>query len=521
MPATKKSTIVPILAAIIATGCTTQNTQAPAQVSNYSASELESRYEVLAQRERAIARKEAELQQNSYAVPAVQRQNPASTSQQSDLLPTTGAPGECYARVWVEPTYKDKMERILVKEASSRVEVIPASYRTVVEDVLVSEASSYIETIPATYETLSEDKLVDAGGRTWKVELDKHAAPASQELLDAASSHGINLDQAMPGQCFHEHFLAAQFETKQEQIVSQEAYDVVNVQEAEYRWVEKQVLVSEASTRIEPVPAVYETVIDRVIDVPAHTIWKKGKGPIQKLDAATGEIMCLVEIPSTYKEVSRTVLVSPATTRVIDIPAVYETINVKELAQEAREIRTTVPAEYETVSIRSKIAEPTFVWHEVHDKSMHRSTRTGNRICLTEQPARYETVTRRVVKSPAATKTIEIPAKYKAVPVQKLVTAASQNTIAIPAEYDTISRKEIDKDGFMEWRSILCETNMTHNTITDIQRALQQQGHNPGKIDGVIGEGTIKAVNAFQEANQLPIDKYINMQTIQALGVSI
>ena len=73
----------------------------------------------------------------------------------------------------------------------------------------------------------------------------------------------------------------------------------------------------------------------------------------------------------------------------------------------------------------------------------------------------------------------------------------------------------------MEWRSILCETNMTTSTIGDIQRALMQRDYNPGRVDGVIGSETMGAVNAFQRDNGLPTDKYINMETIKALGVDL
>jgi hypothetical protein len=50
---------------------------------------------------------------------------------------------------------------------------------------------------------------------------------------------------------------------------------------------------------------------------PATMVWKKGRGPIQRVDDATGEIMCLVEEPAVYKDVTRTVVKTPATTQVI------------------------------------------------------------------------------------------------------------------------------------------------------------------------------------------------------------
>jgi hypothetical protein len=47
----------------------------------------------------------------------------------------------------------------------------------------------------------------------------------------------------------------------------------------------------ETGAREQGAPAVYETVKEKVVDRPAYTVWKKGTGPIQKVDYATGEIM--------------------------------------------------------------------------------------------------------------------------------------------------------------------------------------------------------------------------------------
>jgi hypothetical protein len=321
--------------------------------------------------------------------------------------------------------------------------------------------------------------------------------------------------------CFHEHYMPARYEQKGESVLVAEAYEVVETIPAEFRWVEKRILVKEASTRMEQVAAQYETVTEEVVDVPAHTIWKKGVGPIQKIDEATGEIMCLVEVPATYKTLTKRVLVSPAAARTVDIPAEYKTVRVKELVSEAKEVRTQVPAKYKDVQVTQKVADVEFVWHEVHNDEHPKATRTGNKICLTATPAEYETVSRRVVVSPASTQRVDIEAKYETMNVTKLVSETKELRTEIPAEFETVSLSRIDKDGFMEWRPILCETNMTRSTISDLQQALASKGYNPGKIDGVVGVDTIKAVNAFQNDNNLPTDKYINIETVKALGVDL
>ena len=53
----------------------------------------------------------------------------------------------------------------------------------------------------------------------------------------------------------------------------------------------------------------------------------------------------------------------------------------------------------------------------------------------------------------------------------------------------------------------------------DIQRALKDAGHDPGPIDGRIKAKTMSAVNSFQTAKSLPVDNYLNIETVKALGV--
>lgn len=508
-------------AAIALSACSsTQNTET---VSRISPEELEQRNQQLVEKEKALAKQEAELseQKRQLALQQNSGSNPPSDDNDEELLPPDAKSGECYARVWVEPTYQSYTESVLVKESSQRIEVIPAKYQTVSETVQEKPASYKIQSIPAKYSTVSERKLVRPASQQWLIDSHPSSAPASNDLLKAAQAHGIDLDAARPGMCFHEHYHPAKYETVKESVLVREAYDVINTSPAEFRWVEKKVLVKEQSSRLEQIPAQYETVSEQVVDVPAHTVWKKGTGPIQKIDEATGEIMCLVEVPATFKTVTKRVLKSPATTKEVVIPAEYKTIRVKELVSEASETKRRVPAKYEDVAVTKMVSDVSFTWHEVHNRDLPARTRTGNKICLTETPAQYETIKKTVVVEDAKTKQIEIPASYKTIQVTKLVSAAQEKRHTIPAEYKTVHLSKINQEGYMEWRSILCETNMTTTTIRDIQNALRDQGYDPGKIDGVVGRKTMKAVNDFQSDNDLPSDKYINIDTVKALGVKL
>ncbi|MBF0370064.1 MAG: peptidoglycan-binding protein [Magnetococcales bacterium] len=514
----RKNTGIPLVLALAATlsGCATTAEQAALE------SQLQNEIAVLKQEQAALTAKTQaaeEAEQAALERTALADSRIAQLSGVDLLLPPSAKSGECYARIWAEPVYKTKEVEVLVREAGEKVHTVPAEYICSDETVLVKEASTKLVPVPAVYGTHEETIMTQEASQLWKTGLDKNDPPANVALLAAAKDHGIDLDAAVPGTCFHEHYRPAQFTTESKQVLKAEASENVDVSAAQFRMEQQTVLVKEASTKLIAVPAVYETIEESVLDVPAHTIWKKGTGPIQKIDEATGEIMCLVDVPATYKTITKRILKSPATTKTVEIPAQYKTIMVSRLAESAKASHTEIPAEYNTVSITKKVSEHSFVWHEIHNRDEPRKTRTGNKICLTETPAKYKTVTRRVVEIPATTKEINIPAKYQTEEVCKLVTPASETRTVIPAEYKTVSYQEIAQEGRMEWRPILCETNTTPDVIRKLQTSLQEKGYYDGPIDGIIGVLTIRGLNGYQQANNLPTDRYLNLETLKNLGI--
>ncbi len=339
-------------------------------------SSTDKKSKLLENKEADLLARAAELDRRESLLAAQAQATPTKVAAGSnygagDLLPPTAKPGQCFTRLWVAPRYDTVTERILVEEASERVEIIPAKYETVKKRILVSEASEKLVTVPATFKTVKE-----------------------------------------------------------------------------------RVLVKAATKRLVQVDAVYEDVTERVIDKPAHTTWKKGTGPIQKIDETTGEIMCLVDVPASFKTVKKRILKKPASTKVVEIPAVYSTVD------------------------------------------------------------------KRVTATPPTTRKIAVPAEYKTVDVTNELSPPKERRIKVPAKYATVTKRKLVKDGMLDWREILCDTNMTRGRITQIQQALLKAGHNPGPIDGVVGGDTMKAVNAFQRKKGLPVDQYLNIATVKALGVS-
>lgn len=185
---------------------------------------------------------------------------------------------------------------------------------------------------------------------------------------------------AKPGECFARVLVPEQHRTEALNVlVSPEGNRVVTTQPKYARMTEK-VLISEASKRyeitpatykkvkerilvapeqrvLEPVEAKYKTVSERVEVRPAYQVWKSGRGPIEKLDEATGEIMCLVTIPAVYKNLQKQVVMSPATTKTIVIPAKYETVTKTVVDKPAMTREVIIPAKYGTLQV-SKLVQP-------------------------------------------------------------------------------------------------------------------------------------------------------------------
>lgn len=503
-----------ILTGLAAIGCSSTSTEIQKPNSGATLAELKERESQLKQREIALQRQIAQQQKE-------QNKQDKEKTVDNSLLPPKAKAGECYVRIWKEPTYKTVTEQVLVSDEHEEITTTPAQYQTVNEKVLVSEATSQKVIIPAVHKNVQEKILVSKADRSWRVNPYPSAALASDEVVERARQHGIDTDNAEPNMCFHEHLIAAKYDPVKKPIIIKEAYEKELTTPATYKTVAKQVLVKEASSKIITIPAEYETVEEQVLDKPAHQIWKKGKGAIQKIDESTGEIMCLVDVPATYKTVYKKVLKSPATTKSIKVPAQYKTVMVKEIDTPETVKRITVPAEYSYVTKDKITSEEKLVWHEINTKHLTKKTRTGYQICLVDIPAEYTTVEKQVLVAPVSYKSVETPAKYSTIQVQKLVQEARVNKKVIPAQHKTVERKELVKEGKMEWRSILCETNMTTNRIADIQQALLERGYNPGPIDGIVGKKTMAAVNAFQNDNQLPVDKYLNIETVNALNVPV
>ncbi len=428
-------------------------------------------------------------------------------------------PGECYAKVVIPAQYKTENVDVTVREASARYETAPAKYQLVEEKVLVKEAAKKIVPVPAQYEEATETVELVPAEQKWLAGKSRKSLPASPALLAAIDSSGVKLGDLPVGSCLSEYYVPAQYKQEEVKVLKTAAFEKVEVEPAAYEWAEEKVLVKEASKQVVEVPAVFDTVVEKVLIKPATTAWKTGRGLVERIDNSTGEIVCLIEIPAQYKTVERKVIKSAATTQEIEIPAEYAVQRVSKLVKPAQERRIKVEPTYATLAKTVKVADAKFLWHpDWQDKPNGKFT--GNTICLRETPAKMVTVKQRKLKVDAGIREVEIPAEYKMLKVSKLVKAAEKKQIDIPAVIETVAKRVKVSDERLEWRSVLCETNMTPGIMTDLQNALKAAGFEPGPIDGQVGAQTMRALDDYQRAKGLERGG-LTLSTLQSLGLKI
>lgn len=246
----------------------------------------------------------------------------------------------------------------------------------------------------------------------------------------------------------------ARYETVQERQLVSEGHTTYRTIPARYETVTEQELVKPETVRYVHEPAQYRTYTEQVQTAPARKLWKRGHGPITKIDQATGEILCLVEEPAKYETVTRKEMVKPATQR----PVV--------------------------------------------------------------EPAQYRTVTKQIMVEPEREEPIHVPARYEMVNKRVVVEPERHETVVVPAEYGTQMRTERVGDPGLEWRPILCQTNVTPTVVRNIESALNARGYHPGAIDGSMDSQFRSALNRYQRDHGLPQDEYLNIATMDSLGVA-
>ena len=472
-------------------------------------------------------------------------------------------------RIQVVPgSFKTVTEQVLVRAASKRLETVPATFDTVTERVKTADATrewkrgrvwlgKAIDVRPLRGFVIGADGKAADGNRVSV----GTAANGSRGVVDTRIVGGNNTNLDDDVLCLVE--VPEQFGTVT-RLVQKTPASVREVDvPAEYATITKRVVATEASTRGIDIAPTYQTVTTTVIDIeklkadgykfnaagdissmpngdrvlraasvlqstnsaagPAGSVGTKASAKSAGADSGAEAYVREVKIAAVYGTQTRQVIDQPASVRTVETPATTKVVKTTFMSAPARTEEIVTPAVMRTIT------------SQVVDTPA--STRA---IAI---PAEYKTVERKVVDQPASTRKIPVaavtqvvsrrvidkeaslreestPAVYRTVTRQVVATEASTRELETAAQYEDIAYQVKSADGKIERRAILCETNATPSKIMEIQRALSAAGFNPGPVNGVLRAQTMSAVNAYQQSKSLPVDGFLNLETVKALGVS-
>ena len=425
-------------------------------------------------------------------------------------------PGECFAKVIVPAQYETTTEEVLIKPESESVEIKPAVFDVTEQSIIEKEGYTKIKAIPAKFREEVIQVETSKAGSTWVTSLDKKGIPASPALLAGAKTNGIDIESASLGACYQEYFVPAKFEETEKDVLVKEESEEIKITDAQFEEAQETVVVTEASKKKVYKAAEYEVVEEKIEVEAAKSVWKKGDGPISKIDNSTGEIMCLVQVPAKYKTVKKTVLKTPSSIDLVEVPEKTKDFKVSKLVSDATIDKVKIPAEYQKVTLTNKVSDAVFTWRAAGTKGD--GIYTGNQICLKEVPAKFAQIKKLVVDSAAAIEEDKVDAVTKLVKVSKVATPAEEIRTKIPAEYKTVEKRSKVSSERLEWRRVLCKTNMGADINKRIQQALKDAGVYNGPVDGAIGRGTMNAVERYQKENGLATGG-LTIGVLEKLGV--
>ena len=283
-----------------------------------------------------------------------------------------------------------------------------------------------------------------------------------------AQDASLTPPQAKAGECYARVMSPAKYETVSEKVLVKEAKEEITVIPAVYETVEKEIEVIPASKKLIPLPATYKEVVETIEVKPATRIWKtslkKRALPVNQallntikaqgvdLDKAVAKT-CFKEFfkPATYKVTTEDILVQNERNETEVIPATFETKEEKVVLVPPSKEVVQLEAEYETVEEKVLVEEAKTVWKKGKNPAQKLSGATGEIMCLVKVPAKYKTIKKSVIKSPAKTEIQEIPAQVETIEVQKLVSEPTLKHTPIPAVYETVEKKIPDTPAAFMW----------------------------------------------------------------------
>lgn len=226
--------------------------------------------------------------------------------------------------------------------------------------------------------------------------------------------------------------------------------------------------------------------------------------------------------PPRFRQVTEQIEVKDEVRRLVVVPAVYEDREESVLVDSARVVLEScrvsaqraagsgaasrqakcareVPARYQTVT-RRVLVQPESTREEV-------------------TPAVYSTVTKWVLEAPARAVPDTLPASTRQVPLTEVVRPAQVQAQVVEPVVAPLLVTQHEGMPQLVWRRALCESEALPEVVTSLQRALRAQGLDVGQADGKLGRRTMAALMDYQRGEGLAIG-LVTFETLDRLGLS-
>lgn len=231
--------------------------------------------------------------------------------------------------------------------------------------IINKEASTTTVTTTTTTPTVTKPQVSTTPTTNYTTSSYSTKSTASYSVASADEDVPPN---AEPGKCYARCLVEDKYDYVNETVVDQPRMVTQMKLPALYKTVYDTVVISPAQTKRFTVPAEYEYIKEQVMVTPATTKWVKGKADAGCLsaDPKDCQVMCLVEVPATYKTIDKKVLKNKAYTREETIPMQYKIVAKEVLVQKERIVEIETPATYKTVQKRVLVEKGGYqVWREI------------------------------------------------------------------------------------------------------------------------------------------------------------
>ena len=156
-------------------------------------------------------------------------------------------------------------------------------------------------------------------------------------------------------QCYRRVVEPAQYRTVERQVLVSPEREALEYTPAVTRQVEETVVVRPETQVARVVPAEYGVEYETVLASPAHREWRTR-------DENGDLIGCWVTIPATYGRIAHRVVTRPAQEVTETIPAETATRLRTEIVEPAHTVTRTIPAQYATRTRTELVAPPSARW---------------------------------------------------------------------------------------------------------------------------------------------------------------